>query len=135
MKFNQTEKRLIELAYNQGSEMGTLSRALKLKETEINHITQKLFKKMSVNCWHNAIRRAFEIGLLSRSRYSTLDLEVEAEAFVERICNLDLNKYNSDLEAQLAIYYELVDLYNKYEYNYLLGPKAEASTSRINPLP
>ena len=120
MKITLKEKKLIEYVYRGIHSEELLAKKLKVSINDISNMRLNILKKLSSNSWYNAIRKAFQMNLLDKDLYCDINLLQEIETCVQNILAIDPANYKSDIDIKLKIYLELIDLYNKYEYSYLL---------------
>lgn len=123
MRITLKEKALIEMIYLGMGDDKKIGRALNVSVKEVVQMKHNVLKSLEANSWYNAIRRAFQLNILDKQKYATLNLESEIEACAERILEIKSQGKQCglhDLEIQLQFYEEFINLYNTVEYDYLL---------------
>jgi len=120
MNIYSNEKKLIELIYLGNNNYEEISSILNITEKKVIKMKKNIFRKLQVNNWFNAIRKSFEYNILPKSKYRSLDINLELENTINSIKNMKDYKSKSDSEIKLKIFYKLVKLYSMREYDILL---------------
>ena len=115
---SKVEKKYIELVYKGFKKTDEIAVYLKIPEKKVLSIQHRIFDKLVVHSWYMVIRRSFELGILSADEYCSLDIKAEIDKTTQRIKKIDFSQ--CDDNVKFKIYNELIELYNKYEYNILL---------------
>lgn len=131
MRFYRLERDYLELVYNGTNDSKNIAEILNTTKTKVAAMKKSIFKKLSANTWYNAIRKSFELNILDKNKYRSLDFEFEVNKTVKSIRKIDFSKNNSDVKVKLAIYYELTKLYNKLEYDILLNNQLEKNKQLV----
>lgn len=121
MNFTKPEKTLLELVYNGTNSTSEIAEILNRTNKKVLATKSRIFKKLSVNSWFNAIRKSFEYNLLGKKYFKTINIESEIDKATMLITKINLSKENCDHNIKLEIYNELINLFNKYEYSFLLN--------------
>jgi len=119
MRISIYERRYIEMIYKGKYKTNEVASTLMITKGKVLNMKLRIFKKLAVNSWYNAIRRSFELNILKRENYSSFDIDDEINKTTERIKKINFSN-NNDTLVKLKIFFELVDFYNKYEYETLL---------------
>ena len=120
MRVTNKEKEFLKQIYIGNTDKEILIENLKITEVKLIKLEKRIFKKLAVNNWYNAIRISFELNILSREDFSTLDLNKEVIEAKENLLKIKFQDFKTDSIIKLLIFQELIELYNKYEYDVLL---------------
>ncbi|GAB5401007.1 MAG: hypothetical protein Aureis2KO_25920 [Aureisphaera sp.] len=122
MKLSVKERKLVELMYIGICEERKVCKILEISRNDMLRMKKNVFRTLGTNSWYNTIRRAFQLNILDKKKYTTLNFEDEIEKKSEEIRQLSLRtkKAENQLELKLHIYHKLIELYNTFEYNCLL---------------
>ncbi len=126
--FNKEKRKLIktlnpqELAFLNSRYEGRLQ----ITDSELNQtydeLTKSVFKKLSVNNWHNAFRIGLILKLIDKEILIEQHIKTNAETCVLKIMILigDDKKKTKKKEMKHIIFMSLVSFYNNIEYHFLL---------------
>ncbi len=82
-----------------------------------------LLKKMKVNCWYNAFRKAYHMKIIKTDTINALDLQVRILELGNRIHQIKHAKLHRQKEKILLVYTNLIELYRFIENQALFGRK------------
>lgn len=119
MKLDFSEKQYLELIYKGINCTDEIADVLNLQKDEVHSLNKQVVNKLPTNSKFNYLRKAFEYNLLNKDKYRDLSVEDEvnkASDAIKKIKAIDKN----DNEVKLSIYYILLELYSKLEYDVLL---------------
>ncbi|GAA3613661.1 hypothetical protein Q4Q39_03400 [Flavivirga amylovorans] len=118
--FSNKELEYLRLKY-QGVNEEEIARELKFKyKREHSNMETLILNKLSVNSWYNAFRKAFNLQLLNRKEFLSIDIKEEVSVFSKKIKDALLSKELNEKEKELKVYLMLLSFYSKMEYNCLL---------------
>lgn len=120
--FSSVEKKYLELCFN-GYERNSIINILKLSPQNLTRLEKAIFKKLDTSEWFNCYKKVFELTILNRKDYITIDPYKEAIESASKMITMHSFSSLSDGEKQLAIYHQLIIYYNLLEYDCLLKMK------------
>ena len=120
MRVSKLEIAYIKYIYYGIDDKGLISEKLKIPINKINSLEETIFKKFKTKSWFQIIRITFDKGLIKRNEYSSFNIENEATKLAKQIFEDEKFYEQSHLEIKLRLFYKLIDLYNKFESDYLL---------------
>ncbi len=121
--FNDKELTYLSLSY-QGLNKNDIAKELQFSNARAHTDMERfIFNKLSVNNWYNAFRRAFNLQLLHREDFLSIDIEKEASVTSTKIIEILYASVISDKEKELAIYLALLSFQIKIEHSYLFKEK------------
>lgn len=122
MNLSKKEKKYLELIYRGVDDPIVISNTLKLQRSKVSTTRARIFKKLAVNSWFNAIRKSFVLDILMKEEYNTSgisDVVLNCSSDIQNIYN-NREKEETENEVKLKIYYALLKGFNDYEYDSLL---------------
>ncbi len=122
MNLSKKEKRYLELIYRGVDDPIIISDTLKLQRNKVSTTKARIFKKLAVNSWFNAIRRSFTLDILLKEEYNIhgiSDIVSNCSSNIHEIYN-NREEGETEDEVKLKIYYALLNSFNEYEYDSLL---------------
>ncbi len=120
---NDKELIYLSLMY-QGLDREAIAKELQFNDNrEHRYMEKRIFDKLSVNNWHNAFRRAFNLQLLDRQDFLLIDIQKEASTISTEITEILNSTEIDDKEKELVIYLALLSFQIKIEYSYLFKEK------------
>ncbi len=120
---NDQELTYLSLTY-QGLDKKAIAKKLQFNDNrEHSYIEKRIFEKLSVNNWHNAFRRAFNLQLLDRQDFLVIDIQKEASTISTKITEILNSTAIDDKEKELVIFLALLSFQIKIEYSYLFKEK------------
>ncbi len=130
IQFDESEEFIIKYKFNKYFEFIETTSEPYFDEDSI----QNIFKKTKSNSWFGVFRKVFNTNMFSKENYSTINLRNQAQLCARKICSFleSLSSIN-DLENEYKIYECLINLYNAYEYSYLLNCFYSANNSATVP--
>ncbi|TGV04481.1 hypothetical protein [Flavivirga rizhaonensis] len=118
--FSNKELEYLRLKY-QGANEEEIAKELQFKyKREHSNMETIILNKLSVNNWYNAFRKAFNLQLLNRKDFLSIDIKEEVSVFSTKIKDALLSKELNEKEKELKVYLMLLSFYSKIEYNCLL---------------
>ena len=120
LKLKLKERKLIELVYIGIWDERKIAKLLLVPIKKVSVMKQNILYVLSANSWYNAIRKAFQLNILSKQKYASVDLKQEMEMRCQLIIGILTEQNSKEIKAKLKIYDELLDFYNVYEYSCLL---------------
>jgi hypothetical protein len=120
MQITSIEKKILISMYHGSSKTEAIANDLNMPYKRVKNAKNRILKKLNVNNWYNAIRVSFEKKILNKNEYNSLDIIKEVRKTSLKINNIDYELINNDHKIKLIIYKEIIEFYNKLEYNVLL---------------
>ncbi len=118
--FSNKELEYLRLKY-QGVNEEDIAKEMKFKyKRDHSKMETLILNKLSVNNWYNAFRKAFNLQLLNRKDFLSIDIKEEVSAFSTKIVDALSSKELNEKEKELKVYLMLLSFYSKIEYNCLL---------------
>ncbi|GAA4273175.1 hypothetical protein U6A24_07850 [Aquimarina gracilis] len=122
---NDKELTYLSLTF-QGLDKEAIAKELQFNDNKSkrhSYMKNRIFDKLSVNNWHNAFRRAFNLQLLDRQDFLVIDIQKEASTISTKITEILNSTEIDDKEKELVIYLALLSFQIKIEYSYLFKEK------------
>jgi DNA-binding CsgD family transcriptional regulator len=116
--FSIDEREYLKLKFK-GLSNDSINGKLQLGNEQIDVVREKVFFKLKVNDWYNNFKKAFQLDILKKEDYLSIDIELEAIDIAVNIISAFLLKNLSEKEKQLMVYDELLRIYTTIEFNYL----------------
>ncbi|MBB3123366.1 hypothetical protein FHS04_000863 [Mesoflavibacter sabulilitoris] len=116
--FSEEEKFFLRLKF-EGNNDESIERKLKLEPEEVNTYQEKLFIKLQVNDWFNALKKAIQFGVLKIKDELHVDFEIHVYEVSVNMISINSFKNYSYKEKKLSIYLQLLRFYSKLELDYL----------------
>ncbi|WP_335973301.1 hypothetical protein [Gaetbulibacter jejuensis] len=116
--FSVDEREYLKLKFK-GLSNDNISGKLQLGNDKIDLVREGLFLKLKANDWYNNFKKAFQLEILNKEDYLSLDIELEAIDIAVNIISAFSLKNLSEKEKQLMVYDELLRMYTTIEFNYL----------------
>lgn len=126
-QFNDKELAYLKLIYK-GLDKQAVTEELKFSKRKYREMEKAIFEKLSVNNWHNAFRRAFNLQLLDRNDFLSLDIKKEASMVSKKIIKVLQSNEINEKEKELAVYLALLSFHIKVEYSYLFKRNEKESS-------
>ncbi len=120
MRVSKLEIAYIKFIYFGIEDKNLISEKLRIPIEKFNSIEESIFKKYKTKSWFQIIRITFDKGLIKRCDYSSFNIENEASKLAKQIFEDENFAEQSHLEIKLRLFYKLINLYNKFESEYLL---------------
>ncbi|PIA80752.1 hypothetical protein BFR04_16215 [Gaetbulibacter sp. 4G1] len=97
-----------------------------------DELIQGIFKKSKSNSWFGVFRKVFNTDIINKEPYSNINLKSQAQLCSREIYSfLESLSSKNDLENEFKIYNCLINLYNTYEYSYLLNSFYSSSNNVV----